>query len=428
MIARLIWYLYGLRKNLRLENARLQAMQLKRLKAVIRHAYENVPFYHMKFDKAGIKPNDFRSIEDLSKIPITTKSEILASSLENIVARNFDIAKCVKRTTSGSTGMPLTIVVNKNQIDFEEAVWNRSLLENGLKVKDKMAVISDPRSFPRRKNWFQQLGIMRREYISIFDDAKKQLSLLKKYKPDVVKGYPSSLAILADAEKRNVDGVEPRLIFTTAELLDKASRKLINSVYKTELIDNYACYEFGLLAWECHEHMGYHINMDSAVMEFARNGETVASGERGEIVCTGLANYAMPLIRYKIGDVGIPIKEHCACGVSLPLMKVLEGRLDDFLTTLDGRIVSPTIFFPYPFESFRGIRQFRVIQERRDRLVIQLSVKESFDVHTLDKAKREIQKFFGEGMQVEFQILEKIERDPTGKLGKIISHIPVNIV
>lgn len=428
MDVRLLRYLYGLTKNLRAENARLRSIQLKRLKAVIKHAYENVPFYHMKFHKAGIKPDDLRSIEDLSRFPETSKTEILSNSLENITARNVDISKCVKRTTSGSTGLPLTVLANKNQIDFEEAVWDRTMLENGLRLRDKMAVISDPRSFPKGKSWFQRLGIMRREYISIFDDAKNQLSHLRKYQPDVLKGYPSSLAILADAEKRNLNGMKPRLIFTTAELLDNASRKLINSVCKTELIDHYACCEFGLLAWECQEHLGYHINMDNVVMEFVKNGETATFGERGQIMCTGLASYAMPLIRYNLGDVGIPIQEHCACGVSLPLMKMLEGRIDDFLTTADGRIVSPTVFFPFPFENFEGIRQFRVVQESRDRLVIQLNLNKSFDNRALEKATGRIRRLLGEEVQVEFQILDKIEREPTGKLGKVISHVPASIV
>jgi len=108
-------------------------------------------------------------------------------------------------------------------------------------------------------------------------------------------------------------------------------------------------------------------------------------------------------------------------------MKILEGRADDFLITLDGRIVSPTVFFPYPFEDFEGIRQFRVIQEKRGKLTIQLAVKESFfnKKEVLEKARNEIWRLFGEGMQVKFQLSEKIDRDTSGKLRKTVSYVPM---
>jgi len=151
MIARLLLYLYELRKNLRLEPSSLQEMQRKKLRAIIKHAYENVPFYHKKFDSAGIRPDDVKSVADLSKFPVTTKSEIQVSSLEDIVARNIDVNRCIKRFTSGSTGIPLTIIVDKRAVDFEGAVWFRALFENGLRLWDRMAIISDPRSFPKKK-------------------------------------------------------------------------------------------------------------------------------------------------------------------------------------------------------------------------------------------------------------------------------------
>jgi len=402
-------------------------MQEKRLRAIIKHAYENVPFYHRKFDKAGIKPDDVKSVADLAKVPLTTKSEIQASSLEDIVARNVNMNRCVKRTTSGSTGMPLTVIINKEAMDFWEALWLRAYLENGLRLRDIMVVVGETRSFPRNRSWIQRLRVMRRKYVSILDEAERQLVLLKKYKPEVIRGFPSSLAILAMAYKQNADGVKPRLIFTIAELLDNGTRKLLSSVFKADILDNYASSEFSLSAWECREHMGYHMNVDSVIMEFVNNGEAVAPGERGEIICTGVVNQAMPLIRYRIGDVGIPIEEQCSCGRTLPLMKIVEGRTGDFLMAMDGRIIPPTVFFPYPFENYEGIRQFKVIQEKKDKLTIQLALKEGFDTQVLEKAEKEIRRLFGEGMHVEFQILEKIHRDPSRKLRKVISRIPISI-
>jgi phenylacetate-CoA ligase len=419
-----------LRRNLHRSPSELREMQTKKLRAMVEHAYRNVPFYRRKFDDARVNPCDIKTIEDLTKIPISTKSEIRSASLSQVVAGNMDLGKCVKRTTSGSTGSPLTVVVDSRAADFEDAVWTRTYLENGLRLQDKMVVLHDPRSRRVLKSvgLIQHFGIMRRKYISIFDDVEQQTRTIDEYAPQSIKGYASSLAILADHCKQKSLHIHPRLIFSGAELLDNQTRKFISSTFEAEVLDTYACNEFSLLAWECREHMGYHINLENVIMEFVDDGQRVSPGERGEIVCTGLENHAMPLIRYRLDDVGIPSHEQCSCGRQLPLMKIVEGRKDDFLITLDGKLISPLIFFPYPFQDFEGIKQFRVIQEKRDKLVIQLVLKEGFQSGSeiFEKARKDISKLFGSATQVEFQTMEKIQKDPSGKLRKIISHVPIN--
>lgn len=418
----------ALKRNLHSSPSELREIQTKKLRAIIAHAYANVSFYHKKLDEAGVKPDDIKTIEDLAKIPVSRRSEIQSKSLSEVVAQNVDLSKCVKRATSGSTGMPLTIAVDLKTLAFEEAVWNRALTENGLRFRDKMAVLHDPRSrVSTRQSPIQKFGIMRRKYISIYEKVENQLELIEEYAPRCIKGYSSSLAILADFSKSKSVHVNPSLIFSGAEILHGSTRKLISRVFEAEVFDNYGCNEFALLAWECREHSGYHMNVDSVIMEFLDDGEPVAPGEHGEIVCTSLTNRAMPLIRYDIGDVGISGQGECACGRTLPIMKLVEGRADDFLSTMDGRVISPLIFFPYPFDDFEQIRQFRVIQEQKDKLVIQVVPKEGcrIDSETFKKAATEISSVFGSDMQVEFQTLEKIEKDASGKIRKIISYVPV---
>jgi len=421
--------LYALRRDLHSSPSELLDMQTKRLRAIINHAYANVPYYHRKFDEAKVKPEDIKNIEDLTRLSTSPRTEIQAAPLSEITAKNLDLYKCHERTTSGSTGIPLTVTIDPRAEQFEEALWTRTYLENGLRTRDKMSVIQDPRSIkPSRKNdMLQKIGLMRRQYISIFDRVEKQSKLLEKYNPDAIKGYASSLAILADFIKQRSSPIRPRQIFSGAELLDNQTRKLISSIFKAEVFDNYACNEFTLMAWECRRHEGYHINIENVVMEFLDEGENVAPGERGEIVCTGLTNYAMPLIRYRLGDIGVPNQEQCSCGRTLPLMKIVEGRADDFLVTIDGRLISPLVFFPFPFKEDET-KQFRVIQEKRDRLIIQLVLQDDVRGKTeiFENARKEISRLFGAATQVEFQTFDKIEKDPSGKLRKIISRVPMN--
>jgi phenylacetate-CoA ligase len=429
MIARSLYYLYQLRRNLRLKPAALQEMQQKKLRAMIKHAYENVPFYHMKFNEAGIRPDDVKSIEDLAKVPVTTKAEIQASSLKDIAARSFDVNKCLKRTTSGSTGIPLTVFLDRQALEVEMALLGRTYFEDGLRLSDKMVRIADPENFPNRQHLYERFGILPTKYISIFDNTKRQVSMIEKYRPDVLRGYVSCVEVLADFCRENGKDINLRLVFTGAELLDKNARQLISSVFRADLFDLYVSVEFGLMGWECHEHSGYHVNVESVLFEFARNGEFVSHGEKGEMICTGLVNKALPLIRYKIDDIGVLSDDQCQCGIALPLIKIIEGRVGDFLVTTSGKIVPPTIFFPYPFEDVMWIKQFRIIQESRYRIVFEIIVKEGYNIYEdkLAAARARIKQFFGEDMEVIFKIVEKIKVDSSGKLRKVISKVPIDM-
>ena len=416
---------------MRLERSQLERMQFKELRAILSHAYDNVPFYHAKFRSAGVRPDDIMSFEDMLKIPITTKDEIQSAQLNQMVARGVDIQKCIANKTSGSTGIPLITLVGKRTQDVEGAVWLRAYFENGLGLRDKKIIITDPRTHDfSEERWTQRIGLMKRRYASIFDHVEKTFTFASQEKPDVIEGYPSSLAILADFCRKNHYILNPRLIFTQAEYLDGQSRELISSTFQTEVFDYYGSSELSLMAWECQAHSGYHLNSDSLVTEFLRSGGHAASGERGEIVCTTLVNYEMPLIRYNIGDIGIPMEERCGCGRTLPIMRIVEGRKDDFLLALDGRIIPPTVFFPYPFGEYaQRIKQFRVIQEKKDMVKIELVIGEDLTDwnQVFKKATNEIKRLFGEGMQVKFQMLGDIGRHKNGKLRKVVSHVPVEI-
>jgi phenylacetate-CoA ligase len=198
MILREILYWQMLERNLHLDVSTLKKNQLKALRRMSRYAYENVPFYHRKLKNAGLSPDFLTSLEDMKKIPATTKSEIQSSSVQDVVSKKFRPEELSFRSTSGSTGNPLKIAFNGNTLDFESALWLMARSENRFRIRDKMSVICDPRIFPTRNKFLSDLGFLRRQYLSIFDAPEDQLRHLDQFKPDAIKGYPSSLAILAD--------------------------------------------------------------------------------------------------------------------------------------------------------------------------------------------------------------------------------------
>lgn len=391
-----------------------------KLRAVLKHSYENVLFYHRKFEQAKIGPDDIRTVGDLRKIPLTTREELQKLPPEFTLARNVEIEKCKKTTTSGTTGTPLNLILDRGAVEYGDGLWLRMYERNGLRSWDKMAVIRHPNYF-LKEYWFQRVGMMQRRYISALATTEEQIRILEGYRPDAIKGYSSALGEIARFLKNGSERIKPRIIFTGGEFLSGISRNSIRSVFDTEPLDTYGTSEFSLVAWECREHSGYHVNADSVVMELLTgDGEEAAAGERGAVVCTGLHNYAMPLIRYKNDDLASRLDGECSCGVRLPLIKGLEGRESDLLMTLDGRLISPWRFYPFPFDSYMGIAQFTITQERRDRILFRLVVeKDTFDMSRLDQAQLNIKKLFGEEMQVEFRIIDKFEKETTGKMHAI---------
>ncbi len=414
------------RRNQWLKPAELEELQTKRLRAMIKHAYDNTEFYHRKFKAAGIRPEDIRTVDDLQKVPFTTKDELRKDSTGSMIARGMDLRKCLVTETSGSTGIPTKVVYDPPANDFSKAINLRSHVENGLTLTSRWTIFGDPHHFPTPK-WFQKFGVFSPRWISVFDPIEQQLEFLRKFKPDVIGGYTSSILLLAQAVKeRGITDLTPKAIISTSELLDPSTREYVNSVFNLKMIDHFGCVELNRTAWECSEHAGYHIDVDAVAMEFISDGEAAASGERGEIVYTGLYNYAMPLIRYSIEDIGVPSDEVCPCGRGLPLMKVVEGRSDSFMQTPDGRTFSP-IIWTLIMRQIPGVGHFKAIQERKDLIRILVVRDQAFTEGTTRQIVHDVQEVMGEGMRVDVDVVEEIPKDKSGKVRCAVSKVALSL-
>jgi len=416
--------LHQVRKNQWLKTSELEELQAKKLRGIIKHAYENTEFYHRKFKDAGIRPEDIKRVEDLEKVPFTTKEELREHSTGSILAKGVDLKTCLVTETSGSTGIPTKIVYDKNADDFSKAINLRSYIENGLRLRSKWAVFKDPHHF-QKQQWFQRLRIFSPLQLSVFDTTNKQISILRKFKPNIIDGYTSSIRLLAKAiEENGIDDIKPKVVFGTSEILDDETREYINSIFDVEMVDFFGCVELNRTAWECSEHVGYHIDIDAVVMEFIKDGENVSAGERGEIVYTGLYNYAMPLIRFRVEDIGVPSDEKCPCGRGLPLMKLIEGRSDSFMQVPDGRIFSPIIWTAI-MRRILGVGQFKAIQERKDLVKILVVRNNEFNQRTIDQIKHDVKEVMGKEVNVETEIVDEIPKDKTGKVRAAVSKVKI---
>ena len=230
--------------------------------------------------------------------------------------------------------------------------------------------------------------------------------------------------------RNKVEEVRPRAIFTTAETLLPTYRKTIETAFHCEVIDCYGCYDGGPQAIECPSHEGYHISVEKVVMEFVDEAfKAVMPGSAGEILATDLHNYAMPFVRYSVGDLGVPGKETCTCGRGLPLMQSVQGRTLDFIILPNGNRVRGLRLIDVFYEHMHNhdirelttIRQFQIVQKKKDLLVIRLVQDLPVSAEEKTFIKNKLLNALSFPMEIQFELVNHIEDSKNGKRQYVVS-------
>jgi phenylacetate-CoA ligase len=248
---------------------------------------------------------------------------------------------------------------------------------------------------------------------------------LQGYRPGIYIAYANSMFLFARflKETNSRDHHRPKAIITSAEVLEPDQRILIESVFECKVYDRYGSRETSVLASECDHHSGLHIGADGFVMEFIRDGKPAKPGETGKIVVTDLLNFGMPFIRYQIEDTGIAVGEKCGCGRGLPLMKMAGGRTTDFLVTPSGKIVSGASLTIYLIANTPGVAQAQLIQEKKDEVIFRIVRGEKFGEDSLTFLRTEIPKYLGSDVKYQFEYVDTIPVESSGKYRFSISKI-----
>jgi len=202
-------------------------------------------------------------------------------------------------------------------------------------------------------------------------------------------------------------------------------------MFNLELSEIYGSVEFGHLAFECNEHLGLHIITNDAYIEFLdEKEEQVASGEEGALIITSLNNHVMPLIRYRIGDIGIPNDEKCPCGRTWPLVKSIQGRINDYLVLPSGRRVTWLHFYHQFYKELErnvfSISQYRIIQDKKDQIIFEVVPGKNYDPGMLGRIKNNLEEYFihlGERIEVTMEVVNDIPLGSTGKRRILISRV-----
>jgi len=419
--------LFSLLKNQWKSSEEIELRRSENLRCLIHHAYKNVPHYRHLFDSIGLSPYEIKSVKDIKKIPLISKKQLHALPLTEKVSRNVNLSKCARITTSGSTGLPLELYYTRKDSSILSMTWVRALLAHGAKPWDKKLEITGPHNISNKKKWYNYLGLWKTKGVSIFKNPQEWVTVLRHYKPDILYGYSGSLKLLAKhIIKNKIKGINPRLIFGVSDLVDAECRDAIYTAFKKKVIDLYGAAEAGLIGWECNICKGYHINIDTLIVEFLRGDEDVSPGVRGRIVVTNLHSFAMPIIRYELGDIGVISKENSLCGRKLPLMKIVEGRSNAYIVLASGNLLSP-LFFSAIMKPIKGIEQWKIFQKTIKQITAYIVSSDEFTADTVKYLKARLKENIDEEVEIEIKSVQDLPPDSSGKIRAVISEVETNL-
>ncbi|MBD3413072.1 MAG: hypothetical protein GF421_01405 [Candidatus Aminicenantes bacterium] len=416
-------YFFSMLQNQRLSYRKLREIQNRKLKALIHNSYYQVPYFQDLMDSVQLKPQQIQSPKDLQKIPVTTKKDLQSCDPSYLMDKRIKPSQCRQVTTSGSTGMPLKFYYSKPDFSRLSMSWLRPLLFHGVKPWHRKLEITGPHNISETKKWYQHVGLFKTQGISVFKTPSDWVRAWNAFQPDFLYGYSGSLKLFAKhIMEQGIENVNPKYIFGVSDLVDIQCREWIHSAFDKKIIDLYGSVEAGCIAWECSVCQGYHINMDTAVVEILKNGHPVQSGSSGNLFITNLHSFAFPIIRYDLGDIARLSESKPVCSLPLPLMQVIEGRSDAEIILPSGNSLSPMFFFGI-MKPFENIIQWRVVQEQQNHLKIFIVPHSDFKRATLNLIQMRIQRNIEEDIQIKINLTERLRPDKSGKIRSVVSKI-----
>ncbi|MBU4374101.1 MAG: hypothetical protein KKD69_05745 [Euryarchaeota archaeon] len=413
-----------------LSHNELEELQWKKLYALLLHAQNNVPYYHKLFKGHGIHVHKFQSPSDLSMIPVLSKSDI-RNHQDELIADGCLKSGLRSDNTSGSTGENVYFYHDKNCRAYFLGNIFRNRKWIGVNIGDLEVMVwgsafdlSAAKKISGRIKSF--LGNL--YYISAFNlnstSMPFHIASLRRWKPSLITGYASALEVLAGYMiDHDIDDIQPSGIIASAEMLFQNQRELIEKAFGCKVYNRYGSREFATISHEC-ERGNQHIIMERVYVEVANEKDMHEGVEPGELLITDLDNFGMPMIRYRIGDMGEledPGKA-CPCGRGLSMFAGIQGRVFDIIKTPSGQLL-PGTFWTILSRSVPGIIQFQIVQKQLDRIEINLRPAASFSKDNLSTFYKIIERHCGSDMSVSVNIVRDIPISKSGKFRYVISEV-----
>jgi phenylacetate-CoA ligase len=398
----------------------IRARQEADLRTIIAHAAATCPYYRDAWAAAGIDPAAIRTVADLARLPILSKDDIRQNQ-DGLISSRHRKQDLRKAKTGGSTGVSLEVFCDEPGIQQRAAAALRSDEWSGWRLGQPMAAVwGNP---PVARTLKNKLRATLKDRIIYLDTMRidepaleRFLAEWKRMRPGLLFGHAHSLFILAEYLRDHGKTLDPRGIVATSMMLLEAERRVIEAACGVPVTNRYGCEEVSLIACECEQHRGLHLNADHVITEFLRDdGTPCAPGQDGRLVVTELVNFGQPLIRYELGDRGVPSDRACPCGRGLPLMEQVTGRTADFLWAEGGFRVQGISIIENTLTKLSGIRQMQIVQEEPLRLQVHLVPGPGWDDGVARELTETLRGILGQGMAVDLLPTDRIPQEKNGK-------------
>jgi len=394
----------------------LARVQISRVRRLVDHALKNSSYYQERLAGVLDDSRDITSPGDLEKLPLLKRSDLQVDHQRILCHGERGL---YEDASGGSTGNPVICYHDDAYKDFAGALEQMFMSWIDVSRGDKTGVFwgadRDFKDWSLKERLFFKLERVR--LLNSFNVTEQALDAflgeLQVFKPTYIYGYASSLHLAAEYINRTGKfTIRPQAVKSSAEMLYESQRAEIEKAFGTGVYNFYGSREVNNLAAECPSHEGLHVMASGRIIEVVDElGRQVPDGETGYLAVTDLTNFSFPFIRYMIGDMGIMKKSSCSCGRGFPLLEGLTGRSSDILT-INGKLIHGE-YFTHLFYGRPEVRQFQVVQEKADYLIIKIvPADKAVDTQNIVDVVREK---IGDNVTVEIKLVNDIPPLSSGK-------------
>ena len=400
--------------------------QDRKLKLMLIHCSENVPYYRILFNKLDLNPKSEEPLFILSRLPVLDKQTVRRNT-NQFVADNISKRNILTEHTSGSTGTPLKIYYTEEAHQFNYALGvSRCKSWAGIVKKSRKVMFGGrlvvPISQRRPPYWVNNIP-EKQLYCSSYHLSENSFDQyyqrILRFKPQYLMEYTSALHLFANyLIERKLHIPDLKAILTSCETLTKVQRETMEIAYKCKVFDSYSLTEYVNYISEC-EDQTLHISPEAGIVEILDNCENeVIPGEVGEIISTTLFNFAMPLLRYRTSDMAVRSAKKCKCGRELPTIEKIIGRIDDIIKTPEGEFVGrldPVL------KGVTNIIETQIIQQSIGNITVKLVPGSGYSNEDGNLLVRNLSDRLGKSILIKLEEVADIPRGPNGKLKTVIS-------
>jgi phenylacetate-CoA ligase len=405
------------------DRKRLSAERDRLLAELLAVSYREVPLYRELWDRQGVKPQDVRTASDLAILPLVTKDMLRAGYPSHTVRATGQ--RTHEECSSGSTGRPFCVQEDAYTAGWYRASFILALQWSGWRIGDPQLQMG--MTLQRSRGRRAKDLLLRCHYVSAYDltDAALDAHLERIDRRGLrhVWGYPGAVYFLARRAAQTGWNLELDAVVTWGDTLFSHYRNTIEAAFHTRVFDTYGCAEGMQISAQCGHSGLYHVHDLDVIVEYLDDdGDAVAPADPGNLVVTRLHPGPMPLIRYRVGDVGVAGEPTCGCGRGFSTMDSIRGRETDVVTTPSGnRLI--VHFFTGVLEHFPEIDTFQVTQERPDSIVVRIVPGSGFDDRTGERVATKL-KEKGADLTIEVEVVDEIPLTPAGKRRFVINRLP----